>query len=82
MDAKKQILVFTGSQLLTSFLKDKLEEAQIGYYINNENDSARLAGFGVPAGFMNGCQLFIHEKDQLKAEPIINEFLKINKLNL
>jgi len=82
MDAKKQILVFTGSQLLTSFLKDKLEEAQIGYYINNENDSARLAGFGVPAGFMNGCQLFIHEKDQLKAEPIINEFLKTNKLNL
>ena len=81
MDAEKQILVFTGSQLLTSFLKDKLEEAEIGYYINNENDSARLAGFGVPAGFMNGCQLFIHEKDQLKAEPIINEFLKTNKLN-
>ncbi len=80
MDAEKQILIFTGSQLLTSFLKDKLEEAEIGYYINNENDSARLAGFGVPAGFMNGCQLFIHEKDQLKAEPIINEFLKTNKL--
>ena len=81
MDAEKQILIFTGSQLLTSFLKDKLEEAEIGYYINNENDSARLAGLGVPAGFMNGCQLFIHEKDQLKAEPIINEFLKTNKLN-
>jgi hypothetical protein len=80
MDAEKQILVFTGSQLLTSFLKDKLEEAEIGYYINNENDSARVAGFGIPAGFMNGCKLFIHEKDQLKAEPIINEFLKINKL--
>jgi hypothetical protein len=80
MDAEKQILVFTGSQLLTSFLKDKLEEAEIGYYINNENDSARVAGFGIPSGFMNGCQLFIHEKDQLKAEPIVNEFLKINKL--
>ena len=80
MDAEKQILVFTGSQLLTSFLKDKLEEAEIGYYINNENDSARVAGFGIPAGFMNGCKLFIHENDQLKAEPIINEFLKINKL--
>ena len=35
MDAEKQILVFTGSQLLTSFLKDKLEEAEVGYYINN-----------------------------------------------
>jgi hypothetical protein len=81
MDAEKQILVFTGSQLLTSFLKDKFEECGIGYYINNENDSARVAGFGIPAGFMNGCQLFIHEKDALKAEPIVNEFLKLNNLN-
>jgi len=81
MDAEKQILVFTGSELLTSFLKDKLAEAGIGFYVNNENDSARLAGFGVPAGFMNGCQLFIHEKDEIKAEPIVNEFMKLNKLN-
>ncbi len=80
MDPEKQILVFTGSQLLTSFLKGKFEEANIGYYINNENDSARLAGFGIPAGSMNGCQVFIHEKDKFQAEPIIDEFLKLNKL--
>ena len=80
MNADKQILVFTGSELLTSFLKQNLEEANIQCYVNNENNSARLAGFGVPSGFINGCQLYIHKNDQSKAKPIIEEFLKLNNI--
>lgn len=80
MNADKQILVFTGSELLTSFLKQNLEEANIQCYVNNENNSARLAGFGVPSGFINGCQLYINKNDQLKAKPIIEEFLKLNNI--
>ena len=80
MDPNQQILIFTGSELLTSFLKENLEDANIKCYVNNENNSARLAGFGVPTGFINGCQLYIHENDQIKAEPIIKEFLKLNNI--
>ena len=80
MNADNQILVFIGSELLTSFLKQNLEEANIQCYVNNENNSARLAGFGVPSGFINGCQLYIHKNDQLKAKPIIKEFLKLNNI--
>ena len=70
------VLIYTGTELSTKFLKLDLQEANIDSILKNESESARLAGFGMDT--FNGCQLYIYQKDIEKSRPIVDAFLKRN----
>ncbi len=69
------VLLFTGSEIDTSILKEFLEDNQIASLIKNEMSSGKAAGFG--GGFYGiETHLYVSEKDNNKAKDILNEFLK------
>jgi hypothetical protein len=70
------IRVYTGTDVLVNLLKDELENTGISCMIQNDFNSGISAGFS--GGLSSGIDLFIQEFDMMKAEPIINEFVKIN----
>lgn len=63
-------LVFTGTETTAQILKGILETAEISSILKNENESARMAGFGS----IGKCEVFIMKRDMEKARPIIKEF--------
>ncbi len=69
----EHIRIFSGSPVITNGLKSLLRENNIDSLIKNQDESARLAGFGGP---MNLAELFILDIDLEKAQPIIDEFKK------
>ena len=69
--SEEYIKVFTESQILVNRLQDLLASEEIHSRIQNDGESARLAGFGVP---LNSSQLFILNRDLAKAKPIIDAF--------
>jgi len=71
------IRVYTGTDVLVNLLKDELENTGISCIIQNDFNSGITAGFS--GGVPSAIDLFIQEFDMIKAEPIINEFLKVNK---
>ena len=70
------IRVYTGTEILVSLLKDELENTGIFCIVRNDFNSGLTAGFG--GGLPSAIDLLIQESDMMKAEPIINEFLKVN----
>ena len=70
---EKHVRVFTGSPVLVRRLGFILDESGIGSVYKNQDESARLAGFGGP---MNSAELFILNIDLEKAEPIIADYKK------
>ena len=73
MEAKdKYINVYTGSEVDVILLKGLLEENGIGTLVKNQNESARVSGFG--GGLYGGVRLFVLESDETKATPIIEGF--------
>ena len=71
------IRVFTGSEITVNLLKDELEEIGISSIIQNDFNSSVAAGFA--SGTPYSVDLLIQEHDLNKAEPIIEEFIKINE---
>lgn len=73
----KTIRVFTGSEITVNLLKEELERAGIGCYIQNDFSS------GVHAGFMGGTpdaiDLYIREIDVMRAQLILREFERVNR---
>ena len=69
--SEEYIRVLTDSQIIISRLQNLLAEEQIHSRIRNDNESARLAGFGTP---LNASQLFILKKDIEKATPILEAY--------
>ena len=63
--------IFSGSEILATALKMKLEEAGIDTLLKNNIQSGRLAGFGTSG---MAVELFIEEIDFGKADPIVEEF--------
>ena len=63
--------IFSGSEILATALKMKLEEAGIDTLLKNNIQSGRLAGFGTSG---MAVELFIEEVDFGKADPIVEEF--------
>lgn len=70
----KYVSVFTGSEVDVILLKGLLEEEGIGTLVKNENESARVSGFG--GGSYEGVRLFILESDKIRATPIIEGFIE------
>jgi hypothetical protein len=71
------IQVFTGSEITVNLLKDELEKTGISSLIQNDINAGLAAGFST--GTPYAVDLFIQEHDVIKATPIINEFIRINK---
>jgi Putative prokaryotic signal transducing protein len=70
------IKVYSGTELTADLLKGELASIGIPAFVRNGFQS------GITGGFFGGTpyaiELFIRENDLTKAEPVINEFIKIN----
>ncbi len=72
----KTLRVFTGSALTVNLLKEELERAGIGCYIQDDFLSGVYAGF--IGGMPNSVDLFIKEIDVMRAQSILREFERNN----
>ncbi len=68
----KLIRVYTGTEILVISLKERLEESGISASIQNDSNNSFLRGVPI------AIYLYIQALDFKIAEPIINEFIKIN----
>jgi hypothetical protein len=71
-EKNKLIRVYTGTEISVISLKDKLEKIGISASIQNDSVNSFLRGIPI------AIDLYIQQFDFLKAEPIINEFIKKN----
>jgi hypothetical protein len=71
------IKVFTGTGVVVSLLKGRLEEIGVGCLVRNDFEAGIHSGFS--AGTTSSVYLFIQENDLPNAREIINEFLKNNE---
>jgi len=71
------IMIYTGTEMTVLTLKGFLEEIGVNSTIQNNYRS------GIEVGFVGGVQsavdLYIQHSDFEKAEPIIRDFIAINK---
>jgi hypothetical protein len=65
------VKIFSGSEILALGLQQKLEEIDIFPVIKNNMQAARLSGFG-NTGL--AVELFIEERELVKAEQVIEDF--------
>ena len=63
--------VYSGSEVLTLALQERLEEAGVETTKKDNIQSARLGGFGQSD---LAVEVFIQETDFAKANPVIEEF--------
>ncbi|MBU8891281.1 MAG: DUF2007 domain-containing protein [Bacteroidales bacterium] len=72
---KDLILLFTGSEINTTVLKEILDDNQIPSLIRNEMSSGKAAGFG--GGYVGSeAHVLVSEKHFEKAKALLEEFLK------
>lgn len=67
-------LLFTGSEIDTSVLKEILDDNQIPSFVRNDTNSGKAAGFGV--GFGSEADVYTTEEHFEKAKALLDEFLK------
>ena len=70
---EKNKWVYTGPTLVAKGLIARLKEIGINPIERNDQESNLMGGFG---GIINQMMVFIKKDDLLKAQPIIEEFLK------
>lgn len=70
---EKNKWVYTGPTLVAKGLIARLKEIGINPIERNDQESNLMGGFG---GIINQMMVFIKNEDLLKAQPIIDEFLK------
>ena len=79
METKNNLTrVFAGSELTVNLLKYELEKAGILTNVINEYEQSNFRGFST--GTPYSVDLYIMDTDLEKAEPIVKEFMKINKM--
>ena len=71
------IRIYSGTELTVNLLKDELDGFGIPSMIQNDFNSGVSAGFS--GGVPSAIDLFIQESDLGKAEPILIEFIEINR---
>lgn len=70
--------VFAGSEITVNLLKAELEQEGIPVNVVNEYEQSNFRGFST--GTPYSVDLYILDSDLEKAKPIVEEFLKINKM--
>ncbi|MBL4605416.1 MAG: DUF2007 domain-containing protein [Flavobacteriaceae bacterium] len=70
---QEHIKVFSGSPVIVKRLKSILEEHGIQSIYKNQDESARISGFGGPLNF---AELFILNTDYDKAEELVKNYQK------
>lgn len=79
MDTKSKLVrVFAGSEITVNLLNAELEKEGIPTEIINEYEQSNFRGFST--GTPYSVDLYILDTDLEKAEPIVEEFMKINKM--
>jgi hypothetical protein len=73
----KLIRVFTGSELTVNLLKEELEKAGIGCFVQDDFKSGIAAGFS--GGIPSAVDLLIKEIDVMRAQLILREYERTNK---
>lgn len=63
--------VFSGSEILASTLKEKIEEVGVEVLQKDNIQSARLGGFG---NLDLAVELFVDERYYAKVAPVIEQF--------
>ncbi len=74
----KMVRVFAGSEITVNLLSNELENEGIATNIINEYEISNFRGFST--GTPYSVDLYILDTDFEKADPIVREFLKINKM--
>jgi hypothetical protein len=79
METKSELVrVFAGSEITVNLLQYELKKEGISTNIINKNDVGD--SFGAPAGTPYTVDLYILDTDLEKADPIVKEFLKTNRM--
>lgn len=74
----KLIRVYAGSEITVNLLKYELELEGIPTNVVNEYEESNFRGFST--GTPYSVDLYILDTDLERAEPIVKEFLKTNKM--
>lgn len=67
------IKLVTDNAIFINRIADLLEQEGIPNLIRNKEESARLAGFGMPA---NSVELLVNKEDESRALKIVEQFKK------
>lgn len=79
METKNKLVrIFAGSEITVNLLQSELEKEGISTNIINEYEQSNFRGFST--GTPYSVDLYILDTDLEKAELIVKEFLKINKM--
>ncbi|HAH59724.1 MAG: DUF2007 domain-containing protein [Lentimicrobium sp.] len=79
METKNKLIrVFAGSEITVNLLSSELEKEVIPTEIINEYEQSNFRGFST--GTPYSVDLYILDTDFEKAEPIVKDFMKINKM--
>ena len=71
------VKVYTGTEITVQLLKGELEKIGVSSVIKDKFKSGISAGFGT--GVPSAIDLFIDENNLEKANPLIEEFKKVNQ---
>ncbi len=79
METKNEMVrVFAGSEITVNLLVYELENEGIATNVINEYEQSNFRGFST--GTPYSVDLYVLDTDLEKAKPIVEEFLKINKM--
>lgn len=69
------VLAYTGSEISANILKEYLATSDIHSIVKNIKNSSLTSGFGT----VTQCEVYIFEKDEEKAQPLLEEFIDNNR---
>jgi hypothetical protein len=79
METKNKLIrVFAGSEITLNLLSSELQKEGIPTEIINEYEQSNFRGFST--GTPYSVDLYILDTDMEKAEPIVKDFMKTNKM--
>ena len=69
------VLAYTGSEISANILIEYLAASDIHSIVKNVKNSSLTAGYDTATR----CEVYIFEKDEEKAQPLIDEFYDNNR---
>ena len=65
------IKIFSGSEIMATALKDKIEQKEVKTLVKNNVQAGNSAGFGT---FGAAVEVFINDRDLIKVSKVIEDF--------